>query len=112
MRGIVLSVVALLAIGNVAAADPIGNFFDYHVPRAPASGDCAAIAAAIGPEATWYGEFSGTRVDDFSDYYYPYAARGCFKSEAACRFWQGRSLTYLGRGYLLATSCRQGIRRF
>jgi hypothetical protein len=72
------------------------------------AGDCAAIAAAVGPEATWYGEFSGKYFDNFADNYHPFAARGCFDSEYACRVWQNEAITYLSRGPVYYTSCRLG----
>ena len=86
----------------------MAGLFDYQEPAPPVAGDCAQISAAIGPEATWYGEFSGKRYDSSTDKYYPYATRGCFKSEYACRVWQQVALTYIGEGPLYYMTCRQG----
>jgi hypothetical protein len=108
MRRIAALLVAMLAAAGSAAADPLYGFFDYRKPVPPVAGDCAAIAAAIGPEATWYGEFSGRRWDNFTDEYYPFAARGCFDSEFACRVWQNQAITYLDRGPMNYSSCRRG----
>ena len=108
MRRIAVLLVTTLAAAGGAAADPFYGFFDYRQPAPPVAGDCAAIAAAIGPEATWYGEFSGRRWDNFKDEYYPFAARGCFDSEFACRVWQNQAITYLDRGPMNYSSCRRG----
>ena len=109
MRRIALVALTLASLAGTAAADPFYGLFEYEQPRLPPGGDCAAIAAAIGPGATWYGEFSGKRYDDFKDSYHPVAARGCFGSEYACRVWQNEAITYLGRGPLVYTLCRQGV---
>lgn len=109
MRRIVSFLVAVFLMSGASAANPISGFLYYEAPQAPVGGDCNAIAAAIGAEATWRGEFSGTRIADFNDYRYPYSARGCFKSEYACRVWQNAALSYLGRGFLVATTCRRGV---
>jgi len=98
----------LLGLAGPAAADPLESFFEYREPRLPRGGDCASLAAALGSAAVWYGAFSGKRFDKFTDNYYPFAARGCFPNETACRIWQQRALTYAGAGPLYYTSCRQG----
>jgi len=107
-----LSVLAMSAVvclaGPSAQAQPFENLSDYREPRKPASGDCEQIAAAIGVDATWRGEFSGKHYDDFNDQNYPFGVRGCFDSELACRIWQQRAITYAGRGGINVTSCRRG----
>jgi hypothetical protein len=90
-------------------SDPFYEFFHYEEAPLPVGGDCGAIAAAIGAEATWYGEFSGKRWDIYFDKLYPFAARGCFESELACRIWQHQALTYIGGGPMYYTSCRLGL---
>jgi hypothetical protein len=85
-------------------------FFDYVAPQPPVGGDCAAIAAEIGPEATWYGEFAGNRYDDFTDWRYPYSTRGCFVSQYDCRVWQNAGISYLGRGGIVYMRCTEGLR--
>jgi len=101
-----IAVAAVLAMNTASAAGPIESFFHYDAPREPVAGDCDAIAAAIGRDAAWYGEFSGNRYDNFSDQSWPYGARGCFKSEYACRVWQQQSITCLLQGTLRYTFCR------
>ena len=102
---------ALLLTSGAAAAGPISSFFGgYEAPEPPVGGDCGAIATAIGPEATWYGEFIGNYVDDFTDYKSAYSARGCFKSETQCWAFLHTALTYIGRGELVHMFCRQGVR--
>jgi hypothetical protein len=109
MRARVLVLATVAALGAAPAfAAPFENFFDYEEPRLPRAGDCSAIAAELGPGATWYGEYSGKRYDTFNDEYYPFAARGCFKSETACRIWQQRAITYSIGGPIYYTSCRPG----
>lgn len=100
----------LLLFASPVAADPVTglfySFFNYEDSPPPVGGDCDAIAAAIGPDQTWYGEFSGRRLG----YYHrsqPYGARGCFESEIACRIWQQQALSY-AEGTLTYMSCRQG----
>lgn len=104
----VLSAVLWLS-ASTAFADPLYGLFRYDPPRPPVGGDCNAFAAAVGPEATWYGEFAGNRYDNFHDKYFPFSARGCFDSEFACRVWQNDALTYLGQGAMLYSICRRGI---
>jgi hypothetical protein len=108
MRKSVLMVLALLATGGVAKAGPLYDFFYYDEPQPPVGGDCSAVAAAVGPENTWYGEFSGTRVALFNDRPTPFAAQGCFDSGYACRAWQNDALSYIGRGNIIYTRCTQG----
>ena len=108
LRSVVASV-ALLVAASTAGADPLYGLFRYEAPRPPVAGDCNAIAASIGPAATWYGEFAGNRYDTLFDNYSPFSARGCFESEFACRVWQNDAITYLGQGTMLYATCRQGI---
>jgi hypothetical protein len=100
------------APANAGPSDPVSgfvhSFFYYQAPPPPVGGDCNAIAAAVGPDQTWYGEFSGKRITE-NDAVLPYAARGCFESEIACRIWQQRALTY-AEGTMTYTSCRRGAR--
>lgn len=100
------AVAALIAAANPAFA----FFFDYQAPQPPVAGDCGAIAAQIGPEATWYGEFAGNRFDDFTERRSPFSARGCFKSEFECRVWQNDGISYLGRGGIVYMRCTRGLR--
>jgi hypothetical protein len=109
MRGFQLALATALLIPVAASADPYyDDFFHYEEPRLPVGGDCEAIAAAIGPGATWHGEFSGKHYDNFTDQYSPFAAFGCFESQYACQVWQHQALTYIGRGPLYYTTCRPG----
>jgi hypothetical protein len=92
------SVVACLA-GPATMAQPFEDLFDYQEPRRPRGGDCEQIAAAIGADATWRGDFSGRRWEDFNEQSYPFGLQGCFESELACRIWQqaGHDLRRPGR---------------
>ncbi len=102
----------LSAAPAMAANDPVSgfvdSFFHYQAPQPPVGGDCNAIAAAIGPGQTWHGEFSGKRISE-NDTVLPYAARGCFESEIACRIWQQQALSY-AEATMNYTSCRRGVR--
>jgi hypothetical protein len=102
---------ALLLIAAPAAADPVSgffyNFFHYQEPPPPVGGDCAAIAAALGPDQTWRGEFSGRRFG-YHERSLAYTARGCFESELACRIWQQQALNYAD-GRITYMSCRRGF---
>lgn len=110
MRTITGFVAVLMSALFVVAANPAqAIFFDYQKPEPPVGGDCPAIAAEIGPNATWYGEFAGNYYDDFTDHRYPYSARGCFKSEYACRRWQNDAVSYTGRGGIIYMRCTRGI---
>jgi len=103
---------AALIVAALTGASPgpaLAFFFDYQAPRPPVGGDCAAISAEIGPQATWYGEFAGNWYDDFTDHRYPFSARGCFTSEYDCRVWQNEAVTYTGRGGIVYMRCRQGL---
>jgi len=104
--GKLAAAIAAGLISAVAFADPYDDFFDYEAPQLPVGGDCEAIAAAIGPDATWYGEFSGKYYDRFTNQYSPFAAFGCFETENACRRWQHQALTYIGQGPLYYMTCR------
>ena len=107
MRVAISLTTALFLIAAPAAADPITglieSFFHYREPPPPVGGDCAAITGAVGPDRAWYGEFSGRRLGHY-ERYQSYAAKGCFPSEAACRFWQQQAITYAD-GPINYTSC-------
>lgn len=115
MRVYAVIAAAFLSMAAPAAAqDPvtgtIHSFFGgYQPPQPPISGDCAAIAAAVGADAAWFGRFSGRRLQ-INDNYEPYAARGCFTSERECRAWQHQALSY-AFGRISAMTCRPGIPR-
>jgi hypothetical protein len=102
------SLLVSFALVGGAAADPFYGLFRYDDP-VPLAGDCGRIAAAIGPENTWYGQYSGKYVDGFTDRVLPYAARGCFESEYACRVWQNEAMTYSNGGPTYHTSCRPAV---
>ena len=102
-------IIALALVLCVSSGPAFAGFFNYQKPEEPVAGDCDQIASKIGPEATWYGEFAGTKVDDFNDWFYPWSGRGCFESKLACRVWQYHALDYMGRGYLVHMSCKQGL---
>lgn len=108
MRRLAATVVTVLALTQVSAADPFYGFFHYDEPKPPVAGDCGAIAAQIGPDATWHGEFSGRRHNGYSPGYFPFFASGCFESEFECRVWQNDATTYLGQGPIVYTTCRRG----
>ena len=113
MRAHALLAVACLTIaGPAAAQDPltgaVHSFLGaYRAPPPPVGGDCAAITAAMGPDAAWFGRFSGRRLK-VNDNYEPYATQGCFTSELECREWQHRALNY-AFGRISVMSCRRGI---
>jgi hypothetical protein len=113
MRNLTLLICALLCVTDPAVArDPvtglIHSFFYYQAPLPPVGGDCAAIAAEVGPASTWFGEFSGKR-ELVNERFTFYSTRGCFESEFACRVWQQQVLTY-ATGAITYTSCRPGYR--
>ena len=84
---------------------------DAFRPRLPPAGDCEAMIAATGGKGVWVGEFSGRYEDPFGDdRYYPLAARGCFRTEAACRRWTNEILSIAG-GSSALMSCRPYNRR-
>ena len=104
----------LASAAPAAALDPVTGtlhsfFGGYRPAPPPQGGDCAAIAAAIGPEATWYGTFSGKRYGP-NERYNAYGAEGCFDSERECRIWQQRAINY-AFGPIQFTSCRPGAPR-
>ncbi len=103
-----VSALALLALTGVGVADPFYGLFYYQAPEYPTGGDCAAIAAKIGPSATWYGELSGNRIDRFNYKTHGFAARGCFANEYDCRVWQNVAINYLRGGPVLYTRCTRG----
>lgn len=112
MRAIAVTALAMcIAAGTWTgpASAYIFDLLDRLPPHAPVAGDCAAIAAKIGPDSTWYGEFAGKRYIEFRDFSYPFSARGCFRTEYECRAWQNVAITYLGSGPLVYTLCRKGI---
>ena len=111
MQSSTLPVIAAMIAGlTLSAPASAGRLFHYDRDQQPVSGDCEALAAQLGPEGVWHGFYSGKRYDDFSDNYSPYAARGCFATEAACRVWQNQAMTYSERGPTYLTSCRLGRR--
>lgn len=69
-------------------------------------GDCRAIAAALGPQSTWYGTFGGKRLQA-NDRYNAYGTAACFESELDCRVWQQQAINY-APGPITFTSCRPG----
>ena len=99
---------ALAIVPATAEANPLLDIFRYDADPPPVAGSCPAIAAAVGPSATWYGVFSGKRYDELNDNHFPFAARGCFESELACTIWQQRAITH-AQGPIHYTSCRQGV---
>lgn len=106
-RPLILALIALLSLAGTA---PAAGLFQYDREQQPVSFDCEALAAQLGPAGVWYGFYSGKRYDDFSENYFPYATRGCFPSEGACRIWQNQAMTYSERGPTYFTSCRLGER--
>ena len=110
MRKNVGLAMTLAIIAPIGMASPFHDAFAYQAPRPPIAGDCNQIAAAIGPDATWYGEIAGRRWDNFQDQYYPFSARGCFHSERECRIWHNQALTYMDRGPMNYAICRRGLR--
>ena len=112
MRLFVAAILAAVGMSGPAfARDPITglveSFFNYEAPRPPPVGNCAAIATEIGAGSTWFGEFSGERWMH-NDRFEPFASRGCFDSEIACRIWQQQALTYAD-GAISYMSCRPRI---
>jgi hypothetical protein len=112
MRALALALAATATLcGGASARDPltdlVHNFFHYEPPPPPRGYDCNAVAASVGPEATWYGRFSG-KVYQVNDRYRPFFADGCFPSEAECRAWQQWAVTY-AFGPIDVTSCRRGV---
>jgi hypothetical protein len=104
----------LLSAGPAAARDPltgtIESFFGGYRPAPPpVGGDCGAVAAAIGPEATWFGTFSGKRRLP-NERFQAFGAQACFDREADCRVWQQRAINYAD-GPIGFTSCRRGAPR-
>jgi hypothetical protein len=99
----------LTVLGGPAQAALFESFFNHQADRPPVAGSRPEIAAAAGSEGTWFGRFSGQRFDSFVDSYKPFSARGCFKSELACRIWQQRAITYIDAGRIVGTSCRLGV---
>jgi hypothetical protein len=104
-----IALATMVATVGIATNPVFAFFFDYQKPQPPIGGDCGSIAAQIGPDATWYGEFAGNYYDDFTDHRYPFSARGCFESEYACRVWQNDAVSYTGRGGIVYMRCRQGV---
>jgi hypothetical protein len=113
MRVVIFVLAACLGLpGTAAAQDPLTglvlSFFYYREPPPPIGGDCAAIAAEIGPQLTWYGEFSG-KFEQPNDKFRSFAASGCFDSALACRIWQQQAINY-AYGAITYTRCRPGVR--
>jgi len=107
-----VSALAVVALTGASAADPLSDFFNYEAPRLPVGGDCTAIAAEVGPQSTWYGEFAGNRRDNLNDRFYPFSARGCFRSEFDCRIWHQVAVTYLDGGVIVFARCERGAPGF
>src|SRR5687768_13616463 len=104
MRTTLTALAVLLGLASGAqAANPFTDLFRYKPSPPPVAGSCPAIAADIGPGATWYGEFIAMRYDDFTDNYARYFTQGCFRNEISCRVWQQRAVTYLDRGPIMGT---------
>ena len=102
----IVPIVALsLALGVLPTAPTLALTYDGGPPP---GGDCNEIAARIGADATWYGEFSGNYHDSFREMYFPVSARGCFTSEYECRRWQNEAMSFAGQGGMLYARCRQG----
>ncbi len=108
MRHAAIALLAALPLAGSASAASFEQLFQYDRNRQPVSGDCRALSAQLGPGAVWYGEYVGKRYDDFIESYFSYSARGCFKSEFACRVWQNQAMTYSERGPTFYTFCRLG----
>jgi hypothetical protein len=108
MLRLVASAGISLLLAGTAAAYPSYGLFGYQDPQPPVAEDCGAVAAAIGPAATWYGEFAGNRYDNFKDRFFPFSARGCFQTEYQCRIWNQVAITYLDGGQMLTARCTQG----
>lgn len=112
MRVAALVLAAVLVLpGAAAARDPITGtlhsfFGGYRAPAPPVGGDCRAIAAALGPQSTWYGTFGGKRLQA-NDRYNAYGTAACFESELDCRVWQQQAINY-APGPITFTSCRPG----
>ncbi len=103
-----LLLIAAIGAWSATATPAKAFFFDYQEPQPPVAGDCQSLAARIGPDATWYGEYAGRYYDYQRDIIYPYSGRGCFANEFECRRWQNLSMTYTGRGGTVYTFCRRG----
>ena len=103
------SAVIFAFVGLPAQAAPFENFFRHQADRPPVAGSCPEVVASVGPQGAWFGRFSGQRFDSFVDSYKPFAARGCFTSELACRIWQQQAISYIDAGRIVATSCRRGV---
>ena len=104
---------ALVASSAPAAAhDPITGtlhsfFGGYRAPQRPVGGNCSAIAAQVGPAATWLGTFGGKRVQP-NDHYKAFGTQACFTSERDCRMWQQDAISY-AQGPIQYTSCKLGV---
>jgi len=97
-----IAVLAAACLYGVWLAGPADAFR----PKLPPAGDCRSMAAATGGKGIWYGQFSGRYDDPYGDdRYYPLAARGCFRSEFACRRWTNQLLSISG-GSSALMSCR------
>jgi hypothetical protein len=110
MRKVAVLTLMLGVSAAGAAVNPALALFDYEGRELPVAGDCAVIASEIGAQATWHGEFSGKRYDDFRELYTPFFAEGCFRSEYECRRWQNVATSYMARGGIVYTRCTLGVR--
>jgi len=72
-----------------------------------ASSDANA-ARRCGPDAPWFGHFSGDQRDPFYDNFYnPISAQGCFRTEKECRRFINRQSGRLNGGPIRVMSCRR-----
>ena len=108
--------IMILAAGlTTGTADAqIRNVIDYilagdHYQGRPLAGNCRALVDRHGADAVWHGEFAGKLRDNFTDQYHRYFGSGCFRTERACRIWQGRSLSALRGGLSIATRCHRPV---
>ncbi len=86
MRSMKFVVSAALALAVLLPVLGAGDRASALRPKLPPAGNCKAMAAA-GQKNIWYGEYSGRYESLANDRVYPLAARGCFRSERACRRW-------------------------
>ena len=104
MRRPHLRFLAVLAAASLHGSWLAGSAEAFR-PKLPPAGDCRAMVAA-GGKNIWFGSFSGRYQDPFvDDRYYPLAARGCFRSEYACRRWTNQILS-IASGSSALMSCR------
>ncbi len=95
----------LISLFSIAALIALMNPAQAQRPRPVPAGDCQQLIASSGGHGIWYGEYSGQSRDISSDRMYPFAGRGCFTSEYACRRWTNEMLS-AANGSPGLTSCR------